>query len=185
MRPSVFALALGLGVLLAVPASANFQAKAKYSCYLGTEGSTKLPKTKGDNDTLIAACLEVAEDNPIVADYSLVFDSDTNALNVIRNCDSAVICALTSDTGCADAFKSGFNGDGYRQKAFCTLDFIDFGAFDVTGSMSCKQKESDNGSKFKFKSSCQGDINFEGTPCSIKVNTGKLFEESGSCPAPK
>lgn len=181
------AVGLGLGLLLALPAQANFGVKAKYSCFLSADQTLKLPETKGTNDDLIAACLEVVAGDPVIADHSLVFDTDANALTVIRNCDSLVVCTLTAVAGCADATESAFNGAGTRTKARCAYEFVDFGGFTVGGSMGCRQRESDNTATetFKFDSKCDGDITFDGVPCSITVNSGKPFEESGSCPMPK
>ena len=36
--------------------------------------------------------------------------------------------------------------------------------------------------KFSFKNSCTGILDVDGMPCTFKLKTGKLFEETGPCP---
>jgi hypothetical protein len=174
----------GVGLLLALPARADFNAKVKYTCFLSADQTTKLGQTKGTNDDLIAACLGVVTGNPIIADYSVVLDTDTNAVTVVRNCDSQVACTLTAAAICADATTSAFNGAGTKTKARCVYPFQNFGKFTIEGSLSCRQRGSDDSSTEtqKLDSKCDGGITFDGVPCSITVNSGKTFEQSGTCP---
>lgn len=183
MRFLALALALGLTLLVALPAQANFAVKAKFTCYEGAVDTTKLPSDKGGNTEVVAACLGVPDTDPSVADYSLVFDSDFRELHVVRNCDAQIICDLSDQVTCATAVDGVF--DDYKLNQQCVYRLLDVGSNPVFGSMICKESESWNAitDKYSFKTSCEGSLDFDGAPCSLSFSSGKLFEESGSCPA--
>lgn len=182
------ALGLAVGVIAALPAQAQvFNVKVKYTCYLSATQTEKLGETRGTNEDLITACLNVAAGNPIAADYAVVFDAETNAFSVVRSCDGAVTCTLTSVAGCAEASTSACNMDCTKSKLRCAYAFQNFGTYTVDGSLGCRQREQDNTATdlFKLSAKCSGDITFNGTPCSITVSSKKPFEPTGGCPAPK
>lgn len=184
MRSSALATSFLLALLLASPASANFVVKAKATCYdSANKNSTKLDTTKGKNLDIVAACLGVPTTDPSVDDYSLTFDSDSNVLHVIRNCDELEICQLSNIETCASGTQETSNG--YKSKRQCIFDLIDFGGNSVDGTMICKQSESYNygSEKYGFKTSCKGQYDFEGLACTLSFSSGKLFQETGSCPA--
>lgn len=184
MRSLSAFIAVGLLSLLATDARANWNLKAKLTCYESVNDGTKLEKGKGGNDEVVATCLGVAPTDPSVANYSLTFDSDSRQLNVIRNCDSLVICDLSTQLGCETALTG--NKSDYKLKQQCIYRLLDDGTSEVEGTMICKENESYklSNNKFKFDASCDGNLDFDGLPCTISFNTGKLFEESGVCPAP-
>lgn len=178
-----FAIALGLVVFAALPAQANFDVKAKFTCYEGGEGTTKLFADKGANEDIIATCLGVEPTDPSVTQHSLAFDSDLRELHVIRNCDALVVCDLSSLVTCATASDGPF--DDYKLNQQCVYELLDIGTTPASGSMLCKESESWDAArgKFTFKTSCSGNLDFQGAPCAFSFSTGSLFEESGSCPA--
>jgi len=173
-----FIVGMGLALFVGLPAHANFDVKAKVTCYDSSEGTTKLPSSKGGNETIVADCLGVPVTDPQVALHSLVFDSDFRELHVVRNCDTQIICDLSDQVVCASAF----DGDesAYKLNQVCIYDLIEFGV----GSMICKESESWNASKdkFSFKTSCNGNLEAGGSPCELSFKSGKLFQESGACP---
>jgi hypothetical protein len=186
MRSLVTALAFGLAILLAVPASANWNVKAKLVCYddAVSENSTKLDVSKGKNVDIVAACLGVAPTDPSVAEHALVFDSDNRVLTVIRNCDEVpIICTIAVQESCATGYQE--SSSGYKLKQQCIYDVGDVGPNDADGTMICKESESNNetSGKFSFKTSCKANIDFEGQACTLSFGSGKLFEESAeACP---
>ncbi len=182
MRSFAILTAVGLLTFVAADARANWNLKAKLTCYESVDDGTKLEKGKGKNDEVVAACLGVATTDPSVANYSLTFDSDTRQLNVIRNCDSLVICDLSTQLGCESALTG--NKADYKLKQQCIYRLLDIGESNVEGTMICKENESYkvSNNKFKFDASCDGNLDYDGLPCTISFNTGKLFEESGVCP---
>ena len=174
----LLALAFGLALFCALPAQANFDVKAKVVCYDDAfKGSTQLDTFKGGDLAIVAACLGVSETHPSVAEHSLVFDSDSRELHVVRNCDSEVVCDLSDQITCASAQDGNF--DDYKLNQQCIYELINL----VAGSMICKESESWNAATdaFKFKASCRGHFHIEGEPCTLSLSTGKLFEESGIC----
>ena len=181
MRALVTFAALGL-LALTTEAQANWTLKAKLTCYESQDEGTTLEKGKGKNVDVVAACLGVASTDPSVQDFSLTFDSDTRQLNVIRNCDSLVICDLSTQLACQSALTG--NKSDYKLKQQCIYRLLDIGESAVEGTMICKENESYklSNNKFKFSSSCDGNFDFDGLPCTLSFSTGKLFEESGTCP---
>lgn len=184
MRPSALATSFLLALLIAFPASANWFVKAKTTCYdSANKNSTKLEKTKGKNLDIVAACLGVSTTDPAVDNYSLTFDSDTQTLHVIRNCDALEVCALSSQPTCASGTKESTNS--YKTKRQCIFGLVDFGQNDVDGTMICKQSESYNfeSNKFGFSTSCKGQFEFNGLACTLSFSSGKLFNLDNGCPA--
>lgn len=184
MRSLAAAMAFGLASLLAVPASANWNVKAKVTCYddAEDENSTKLDVFKGRNLDFVAACLGVATTDPSVAEHSLVFDSDFRVLTVIRNCDALVVCTIATQEACASGQSE--SDSGYKLKQQCIYDIDDIGLNSADGTMICKESESYNmnTNKFSFKTSCKAIFEYEDEPCTLSFGSGKLFEESGVCP---
>lgn len=177
------ALALGLALFVALPAQANWDVKAKLTCYDDAGDTTKLPTFKGSNEEIVAACLGVVETHPSVAEHSLVFDSDFRELHVVRNCDALVVCDLSTQVSCATALDGIMSS--YKLSQRCIYELLDIGPNSVFGSMICKESESWDAAKdkFTFKTSCSGNFDIDGEPCTLSFSSGKLFEESGSCPA--
>ena len=184
MRSWVLTTVIGLAFLAPVPASANYNVKVKSTCYdSATKNSTKLDVVKGTNDEVVAACLGVPVTDPSVANYSLTFDSDTSTLHVIRNCDALEICALSDLQTCASGTEESSNG--YKSKRQCIYDLVDFGKNNVDGTMICKESESYSSSndKFTFKTSCKGQLDYNGLACTLSFSSGKEFDLDNGCPA--
>ena len=158
--------------------------KAKLTCYEGAEGTTELVSDKGGNDDIVAACLGVAVTDPSVANYSLTFDSDFRELHVVRNCDTMVVCDLSTLLTCATAFDGTISDYKFSQQ--CIYQLLEIGTNPASGRMICKEGESWDAAadKFSFKTSCNGNLDIAGAPCSFSFSSGKLFEESGTCPPP-
>jgi hypothetical protein len=184
MRSLVTAFAVATAMLLAVPASANWNIKAKVTCYDDAEvkNSTKIDVFKGKNIDFVAACLGVATTDPSVAEHSLVFDSDFRVLTVIRNCDAQVVCTIATQESCASGQSN--SESGYKLKQQCIYGIGDIGDIDADGTMICKESESYNMNteKFSFKTSCKATFQYGDEPCTLSFGSGKLFEESGVCP---
>jgi hypothetical protein len=183
MRSLIAAVTVGTAMLLAVPASANWNIKTKFTCYDDADkNSTKLDVFKGGNVDIVAACLGVATTDPSVAQHSLVFDSDFRVMTVIRNCDALVVCTIATQEGCASGTQEG--DVSYKLKQQCIYDLDDIGTHETSGTMICKESESYNfdTNKFSFKTSCKATFEYEDEPCTMSFGSGKLFEESGVCP---
>jgi len=185
----VFALVVGVAGFLAVPVHANFDVKLTATCsYLNDDNpnNPKLAKDKVGNDEVVEACLirEALPATPAdVAAHALVFDSDTlpaGELRVIRRCDAAVICSFSSYVSGQSAEKD--TGSTISNKSVVIFDLLDVGEGN-NGCMICNQSDaySFSSNKFKFKASCTGILDGEGDPCTLKLKSGKLFEEEGIC----
>lgn len=182
----VFTLVVGLAAFLAAPVHANFDVKLTATCISLDDENSKLVKDKVGNDEVVEACLirEALPATPAdVAAHALVFDSDTlpaGELRVIRRCDAAVICSFSSYVSGRSAEKD--TGSTISNKSVVIFDLLDVGEGN-NGCMICSQSDSYSFSsnKFKFKASCTGILDGEGDPCTLKLKSGKLFEEEGTC----
>jgi len=103
MRSIGVVTAFGLISLLAPAAQANWNVMAKLSCYESQSSGTKLVRETLGNDEVIAACLGVAVTDASVAAHPLTVDSESRQLNVVRSCDSMVVCDLSDRLSCEDA----------------------------------------------------------------------------------
>jgi hypothetical protein len=183
-RATTVVMTLGLVGLLAAPAVANFDANATLTCWVAAEG--RLLRGRLGNDDIVAACLGVDEGDPLIASYALVFDSDTRELRVVRRCDALVECVLSDFVTCAEAITE--TATSTRSRASCVYDLRDVGATSVEGTMICSQSQSDSARSFRFRASCSALMSAdvlltgEALPCALKLRTGRLFEESGTCP---
>lgn len=166
--------------VFASPASANFDVAAKIVCF-DVDG-TKLVKEKFKNDAVIADCLGVASTDPAVAAHALTWDSDTRELHVIRRCDEQEVCDLSDEVTCEDVSQKTMSG--FKNAAGCIYRLLDFGPVDVEGTMICSDKESYSYSsnKYTYKIACSGSFSADGDACAIAFKSGRLFEESGTCP---
>jgi hypothetical protein len=173
-----FPTALALALTLASSAWANYDVNAKFTCYSGSDD--KLLKAKGGNEEVIAACLGVSPTSPVVADYALTFDSDFRELHVVRRCDTAIICDLSTQLGCEIG---GPHSESINTQTACTYRLLDLGASGVEGTMSCieKEKYSLSTHKYSFSTSCVGALDVDGTPCTLTFKSGRVFDESGVC----
>jgi hypothetical protein len=184
MRSIAVVTTLALATLLALPARANWDVKANQNCFESNDDETRIQRERDRNEFLIARCLGVAESHPSVADHSLVFDSDTGQLNVIRDCDALVVCNLASSIGCA----TGVRGDesDYKLKEQCLLandDPLFYGALMCKVNESCRNC-GEGAERFRFRISCKGSYTGMGIPgpCDLSFKSRRLHELRGACP---
>lgn len=173
MRSIVALGVLSLFVLPALPARANWEVKAKLTCYESFEG--KLEKLKGTETDLIAACLDVSPEDASIADYVVTFDSDGRELHVLRRSDCVEICEISQQIGCQEV--AAETSSQAKSQRSCVDDLEDIGAMSLDGSMLCSESDSYSFStnKFSFKASCKGNFIADGIPCDFSFSTGQEF----------
>ena len=189
-RITLLGLTLGLAASLALPAHANFDAKMSVVCTELDDDKPDKPKLVRDkisNEDVVEACLEeeglpTTPDN--LAAHALVFDSDTppnGELRVVRKCDAMVVCTLSTVGARSAAVKD--TAKKQQSKSVVIFSLPELGAGNG-GAMLCKQSQSFSPSsgKFSFRNSCTGILDVDGSPCTVKLTTGKLFQETGVCP---
>src|SRR5215510_8586958 len=130
--------ALAALTLLAPSAWANWNVKAKITCYEPDNASEKLLKGKGGNADIIAACTGLSPTDPMIDNYAVTFDSDSRELHVILRCDdSVVVCDLSNQLGCAVAGQD--DKLGINTKGVCVYTMLDVGKSDVQGQFVCHE----------------------------------------------
>lgn len=169
--------------LLASPAWAvDYNVKAKAVC-ADASGGMKLAKVNGNNANIISTCVGVSSTDPAIDNYALTFDSTARELHVVLRCNGAVVCDLTDQITCQTG---GVNTKGLIDtKAVCSYRMLDINMSSVEGTLLCHERElySAAKGKYAFHTSCVGALAADTTPCWVGLTSGKLFEQSGVCPA--
>ena len=173
MRSMVAVSVLALFVFPALPAQAEWDVKAKLTCYESFDG--KIQKLKGSNTDLIAACLGVEPEHPSIAEHAVTFDSDSRELHVLRRSDCVEICEISEPIGCQEAISE--SSSQIKSQRSCVDAVNDIGSVPVEGSMICSESDSYSFSThtISFKASCKGNFIADGTPCDISYSAGKQF----------
>ena len=120
MRSMVAISVLALFVFPALPAQAEWDVKAKLTCYESFDG--KGQKLKGSNTDLIAACLGVEPEHPSIAEHAVTFDSDSRELHVLRRSDCVEICEISAPTGCQEAISESSSQIKSQRDALVTAN---------------------------------------------------------------
>ena len=173
MRSMIALSVLALFVFPALPAAAEWDVKAKLTCYESVEG--KIATLKGSNTDLIAACLDTDPEDPGIADYAVTFDSDSRELHVLRRSDCVEICEISEPIGCQEAISE--TSSQIKSQRSCVDELNDIGIMPVDGSMICSESDSYSFSThtISFKASCKGNFIAGGTPCELSFSVGKEF----------